>query len=213
MKRKFIIVFVVTVLGLTTACGSAGNNEIEIEKENTSEQITEEVTEDSKDIDTTTEATEEIEPTQQSEKEENNSAQNNAASSNADSLPEASANVDNQDYYSVCTDLPKSEVEAFAKEVRQSILEKDWKGLSEKAAYPITVAGVTYNNSSDFAAGNLDSLCDSDFMAAIEEESCTDMFCSYQGIMLGNGQVWISEVLNEDMTSQGLKVTAINSAE
>jgi hypothetical protein len=124
-----------------------------------------------------------------------------------------SSTTDNEDYYSVCTNLSKSEVEAFAKEVKDQILKKDWTGLAEKVSYPITIAGVTYNGSGEFSNADLDAAFDTDFMTAIEEESCTDMFCNYQGIMLGNGQVWISEVLNDDMTSQGLKILEINCGE
>ena len=37
------------------------------------------------------------------------------------------------------------------------------------------------------------------------------MFCNWQGIMLGEtGQIWINEVLDEEYTSQGLMITAIN---
>lgn len=31
--------------------------------------------------------------------------------------------------------------------------------------------------------------------------------------MLGNGEVWISEILNENMESKGLKIIAINDVD
>ena len=40
---------------------------------------------------------------------------------------------------------------------------------------------------------------------SLEAENCREMFCSWEGIMLGEaGQVWIAEV------SQELKITGIN---
>lgn len=42
-------------------------------------------------------------------------------------------------------------------------------------------------------------------------EGCENMFCNYQGIMLGNGQVWIGEVLDKNGENGKLKVIAVNS--
>lgn len=115
-----------------------------------------------------------------------------------------------QNSYEVCTSIPKAEVEAFAGQVKQQIVSQNWKGLSENISYPITVGDTTYQNSEEFAAGDFSESLSQKFIDAVEAETCTDMFCSWQGIMMGNGEVWISEVLNDDASSQGLKVTAIN---
>lgn len=57
-------------------------------------------------------------------------------------------------------------------------------------------------------AGNV---IDEDFIKAIEAESCRDLFCNWQGIMLGEtGQIWIGDVYDETQTSHELKVTGIN---
>lgn len=45
------------------------------------------------------------------------------------------------------------------------------------------------------------------FYDMIEKETCTDMFCNWQGIKLGNGEAWIGEIGGE------LKGTAIHAAE
>lgn len=124
--------------------------------------------------------------------------------------PADSSTENNQDYYSVCTDLSKEAVESFAKQIRQQILDEDWNALSENIAYPIVVCGTTYNNKEEFAEEDLSDVFTEEFVKTIEQESCEDMLCSWQGIMLGNGEIWIAEVLNDDMTSQGLKVIAIN---
>ena len=116
----------------------------------------------------------------------------------------------NADYYSVCTNCTKSEVEQFAKEVRECILAEDWERLSEFVAYPITIAGVTYEDSTSFLTAPFGTQLDEDSMESIRNESCTDMFCNYAGIMMGNGEVWIGEVLNEDYSSAGLHVIGLN---
>ena len=116
----------------------------------------------------------------------------------------------NADYYSVCTNYSKSEVEQFAKEVREFIIAEDWERLSEYVVYPITLAGVTYEDSTSFLAAPFEAHLDEDSIEAIHNESCTDMFCNYAGIMMGNGEVWIGEVLNEDYSSAGLRVIGLN---
>ena len=116
----------------------------------------------------------------------------------------------NADYYSVCTNCTKSEVEQFAKEVREFIIAEDWERLSEYVVYPIILAGVTYEDSTSFLAAPFEAHLDEDSIEAIHNESCTDMFCNYAGIMMGNGEVWIGEVLNEDYSSAGLHVIGLN---
>ena len=116
----------------------------------------------------------------------------------------------NADYYSVCTNYSKSEVEQFAKEIREFIIAEDWKRLSEYVVYPITIAGVTYEDSTSFLTAPFGTQLDEDSMESIRNESCTNMFCNYAGIMMGNGEVWIGEVLNEDYSSAGLHVIGLN---
>jgi hypothetical protein len=164
MKKQLLLVGMMTILCVTTACGNGTDNEPTTVEDRT-EQITEESSED------------------------------------------------NTNMYAACTSLPQDEVEAFATIVKKQILDKDWVGLSENIAYPITVEGVTYNDSNAFSAGDFSTLYSDDFVKALENESCTGMFCNYQGIMLGNGQVWISEVLDADGNSEGLKVIALQAGE
>ena len=134
-----------------------------------------------------------------------------AEQKNTDETENNNESETGKDFYAVCTKLSKAEVEGFASTVKQEILDKDWKGLSEKIAYPITIGNTTYKSSVEFAAADFDVKLSNAFMEAVGAESCKEMFCNAKGIMLGeNGEIWISEVLNEDMSSQGLKVIAIN---
>ena len=88
------------------------------------------------------------------------------------------------DYYSVCTNYSKSEVEQFAKKVREWILAEDWERLSEYVAYPIKMASVAYEDSISFLAALYEAHLDEDSIESIRNESCTEMFCNYAGIMM-----------------------------
>lgn len=127
--------------------------------------------------------------------------------------PEETATIADDSYYSAATDLSRSDVENYAARIRQLFLEHDWSAISSEISYPITISDTIYNNSADFidASDSFESGLEEDFFSAIKKEDCTEMFCSWEGIMLGeNGQIWISEVLDAEFHSQGLKIIAVN---
>ena len=128
------------------------------------------------------------------------------AASNVQETPDSQ----DAEFYSVCTYLSKAEVEQFAREVKDLILASNWAELSERIAYPITVGGTVYEDGASFAKAPFETLLDTDAIEDIQNESCTDMFCNYSGIMMGNGEVWIGEVLNEDGASAGLRVISLS---
>ena len=110
--------------------------------------------------------------------------------------------------YSVCTSIPADEVEAFAEKAKQALLDDDWKTIADMAECPIDIAGTTYEYNEDIA--DADITLDDDFKDALDKGTCRNMFANDEGIMLANGEVWISELLDEDGNSLGLKITAIN---
>lgn len=135
------------------------------------------------------------------------------ASQSAVPQPEESVTTTDDGFYHVATDIAAAEVERYAAQVRQQFLAHDWQALSSEISYPVTIADTTYNNSAEFleASGSFDGSLDDAFFSALENEDCVEMFCNYQGIMLGEtGQVWIGEVLGADLTSQGLKIITVN---
>lgn len=116
-------------------------------------------------------------------------------------------------FYRVATGISSVEVERYAAQVRQQFLAHDWAAVASEIAYPVAISGVTYSSSAAFleASENFDGNLDDAFFSALEAEDCVEMFCNYQGIMLGEtGQVWIGEVLDESLASQGLKIIAVN---
>ncbi len=127
----------------------------------------------------------------------------------AQSMESDVSEVQDAAFYSVCTDYSKAEVEQFANDVKDMILTSNWTALSKCIAYPITMGGVEYEDSASFLNAPFETALNPDAILAIQNETCTDMFCNYSGIMMGNGEVWISEVLNEDSTSAGLQVVGL----
>ncbi|MBO5322840.1 MAG: hypothetical protein J6A88_01900 [Oscillospiraceae bacterium] len=131
----------------------------------------------------------------------------------APSEPQDAPEPQNADFYSVCTSLSKDEVEQFAREVKDLILTSNWTALSEHIAYPITMGGIVYEDSASFVTAPFETLLGADAIETIQNENCTDMFCKYSGIMMGNGEVWIGEVLDEDGNSAGLRVIGLSILE
>lgn len=212
---KVIKLFGILVLSITILTGCGGKNSVTSAEEDTAQsdviaETTVPKTGDQKESqaegseeetdDTRTSAVENqgVEKTDNSaQRTEENDETNNSAQGTAEDVQ----------YYSLVTDLPKSEVEAFAKQVRECVVSQDWSRLAAFMCDSVTVDGDTYSvkdfDQMDFSRVN------ADFISATEAESCQDMFCNWQGIMLGNGEIWISAVTDED-EEKTLCVTAIN---
>ncbi len=115
-----------------------------------------------------------------------------------------------EDYYEVATSMSASEVEKFALGIKEDVFSRDWASLSEKIAYPISINGFTLNESSDFMELDFDGKLSQEFVNAISSESCREMFCNWQGIMMGpTGQIWFAGV-EEGSGTWELKIIGIN---
>lgn len=114
------------------------------------------------------------------------------------------------DYYKLVTSISASEVEKFAMEVKDNVLSKDWAALSEKIAYPISIDGLSLNESSDFNELDFSGKLSPQFVDEISLESCHEMFCNSQGIKMGStGQIWFAGVDNGNGICE-LKIIGIN---
>lgn len=115
------------------------------------------------------------------------------------------------DYYKAATNKTAQEVEDFARLVRETLLAKDFVKMSELVAYPITIDGERIESPEEFLNMDYASKLNPEFLKKVEEASCEQMFCNWQGIMLGEiGSVWIAEVLYSDLSSGELRVIALN---
>ena len=115
------------------------------------------------------------------------------------------------DFYKMTTNKTAREVEDFARLVKATLLEMDFEKMSELVAYPITIDGERIESQEEFLNMDYGSKVNPDFLKRVEEASCEQMFCNWQGIMLGEiGSVWIAEVLDGSLESMGLRVIALN---
>ena len=113
-----------------------------------------------------------------------------------------SADENDFEFYSVWSDRSKAEVERFAKEVRKTILEKDWEALSGFCLYPVSVSGNAIETPEDFIAAMNSAEISDEFFEQVEKESCEEMASNYQGCMFGNGEVWISCSISDPEAEQ-----------
>lgn len=209
MQKKVLAMLLLGTMVIMTACGN-DKAENETTEEVTTQAVTEmettEVTEDAEENTTETEADTEAESTEATTTTEEVKLEETATE---ETTTEEAAS-DDSNYYNLCTSCSKKEVEDFAAKVKQQIIDKDWAALSENVAYPITIVGTTYNNSEEFLAADFETLCTDRFYEGVKKAETSNMFFNWKGVIIGDGEVWFSEVLNEDNTSQGLKVTALN---
>lgn len=116
----------------------------------------------------------------------------------------------NEDFYVVATSMSSREVEQFAMDIRENVLKYDWKALSDKIAYPVSVNGQMINDSKEFLSLDFEGKISSEFVNSIRNENCREMFCNYQGISMGDmGQIWFSSVEEDGIWS--LKIIGINA--
>lgn len=105
--------------------------------------------------------------------------------------------------YSLVTTHSREEVETFAKEAKEACLSGDWKAIAALCHYPIKIGEVEYKKASALSEAKI-TLSET-FINDLKAETCQNLFTNAQGIMLGNGEVWINE--NEEGV---LQIYAIN---
>lgn len=118
-------------------------------------------------------------------------------------VPIPSQSTTPADSYSTVTDIPSEEVEAFAREIRDNLLEEDWEAFAEKAAYPITIRQKVIAGEGGLVGLFIRNTVSEEFLEDIRWESCEAMPCDADGISMGGGRIRIKEVNGE------LKITAI----
>lgn len=111
-------------------------------------------------------------------------------------------------YDAAGTGVSAEQIEAFAKTVRESVVSGDWDAFAQTLYYPITVGETTYYDSAAFLASDPEGFFTDEWKAAVAAESCHLMFASWQGVMMGNGELWIGGVINDGTAP--ILVTAIN---
>ena len=115
-----------------------------------------------------------------------------------------------EDHYQVASSIPVGVIEAFAEAVKADILLRDWASLSQKISYPIRIDYFEVSDGEGFRELDFATRLNPEFVKAMEEENCRQMFCNWQGISMGAaGQIWFGEILDRDGSSE-LKIIGIN---
>jgi hypothetical protein len=108
-----------------------------------------------------------------------------------------------------------AEVEEFAKQVKLAILLGNKKWLSMHVSFPIKInisskKRITIKNQKQFIA-NFDRIFHSAYLEKAKAFEYFNMFSNYQGVMLGNGDIWINTVNAPDQKQSYLRIIAINN--
>lgn len=106
--------------------------------------------------------------------------------------------------YSLVTELPAEEVEAFAAEIRQNVVDGNWENFAQKVNYPLPVYEREIRNAEKLMDLTTQFRVQESFVERIGQETCVRMYSSGQGIRMADGRIWINEVDGK------LKITAIN---
>ena len=102
--------------------------------------------------------------------------------------------------------------------VQAAVNEGDAAAFAEWVAYPITVAAtgdgeeITLETPDDVIA-HYDEFMTDEIIQAVTWQLYEELFVNAEGIMFGNGEVWLSGVCDDDAcTSFSVKVITIQSA-
>ena len=107
------------------------------------------------------------------------------------------------------------EVEKFMKQVKTSILNGDKEWMANHIAYPIKTTlyknkAITIKNKKQFIE-NFELIFHQGFKDKIKSSCVCNMFANYQGVMLGNGEIWIYNKLNSTEDNYDFNIIAINN--
>lgn len=85
--------------------------------------------------------------------------------------------------------------------IQQDVAEGDKAGFAEWVSYPIEVKiggdKVSIADAGEFVA-RYDEIVTDEIRNAISGQAWADLFVNYQGIMFGNGQVWLNGICKDD---------------
>lgn len=99
-------------------------------------------------------------------------------------------------------------LETFFTELQQAVTNDDADALAQMVAYPISVTidgeSVEIAGESEFVT-DFDQIFTSDVKDAVTSQSYETLFANWQGVMIGDGEVWFSIV------DDAPRITAINN--
>ena len=119
--------------------------------------------------------------------------------------------VSDPDHYASVTAMDKFQVETVVGfNVRTAYLDQNWYALADMIRYPITINNTELADADAFLGYMIDKTVSESDREAMLEEDFLDMFVNYQGIMMGGGEIWLSDPNYGTDAEPTLEIIAIN---
>ena len=117
------------------------------------------------------------------------------------------------DYYSFVTAMEKHAVEEQCAILRDAYLNEDWETIAIYVDYPVTIAGTELKSGDEFLAFMKDKTIHESDREAMNAETCHNMFFNGQGICLGDGELWVTDLHYMTDEAPELAIIGINGIE
>jgi hypothetical protein len=103
----------------------------------------------------------------------------------------------------------------FFTDLKRAVSAGDKKAVAAMVDYPITVSiggkDVKIKSGKDFVS-HYDHIFSDKIVTAVEKQTYAALFANDQGIMIGDGEIWIDGIcLDHDCQKQAVKIITINS--
>ena len=119
--------------------------------------------------------------------------------------------VTDPDHYASVTAMDKAQVETVVGfNVRTYYLSENWYAMAEMIRYPITINETQLADADAFLGYMIDKTVSESSRQAMLDEDFLDMFVNYQGIMMGDGEIWLSDPNLGTDKEPVLEIVAIN---
>ena len=119
--------------------------------------------------------------------------------------------VSDPDHYASVTAMDKAKVETVVGfNARTYYLSENWYAMADMIRYPITINGTELADADAFLDYMIDKTVSESDRNAMLEEDFLDMFVNDQGIMMGDGEIWLSDPNYGTDAEPMLEIIAIN---
>lgn len=102
----------------------------------------------------------------------------------------------------------------FFEELKKAVAENDKEAVASMVDYPfqarIDGKAVTIRDTAHFVA-DYDKVFTANVEEAISNQTYPDLFANWQGVMIGNGEVWFSGICSDETCEQEtIKIITVN---
>jgi|SRR3989339_1337277 len=109
--------------------------------------------------------------------------------------------------------LQPQQVFAFVNKLKMAVRHHRVKMMAQMIAYPLTVNGKPTIQNKQAFIHSYSALFTSQVKKAIANQKLEALFVNYQGVMLGNGEIWINKQWTNGKAGGKLYIIAVNNAE